>query len=49
MGFVVKRPSRMQEQFFFVFGRDGHLFSGGFEKIRAGAEILRGGLPPAQI
>jgi hypothetical protein len=50
MGFVVKRPSRIQEQFlFFIFGQDGHLFSGGLEKIRAGAEISRGGLPPARI
>jgi hypothetical protein len=39
----------MQEQFFFVFGRDGHLFLGGFEKIRAGAKNLRGGLPSARI
>ena len=30
---------------FFVFGRDGHRFSGGFEKIRAGAEISREGCP----
>jgi hypothetical protein len=35
--------------FIFIFGQDGHLFSGGPEKIRAGAEISRGGLPPARI
>jgi hypothetical protein len=34
---------------FFVFGQDGHLFSGGFEKIRARAKNLWGGLPPARI
>jgi hypothetical protein len=34
---------------FLVFRRDGHLFSGGFEKIRAGAKISRGGLAPARI
>jgi hypothetical protein len=39
----------MQEQKKIVFGRDGHLFSDGFEKIRAGANISRGGLPPARI
>jgi hypothetical protein len=39
----------MQEHFFFVFGRDGHLFLGGFEKIRAGQKFCRGGLGPARI
>jgi hypothetical protein len=38
----------MQEQFIF-FGRDGHLFLGGFEKNPGRAEISRGGLPPARI
>jgi hypothetical protein len=46
MGFVVKRPSRMQEQSFFVFGRDGHLFSGGFEKNSGGGRNFAAGLPP---
>jgi hypothetical protein len=34
---------------FFVSGRDGHLFSGGFEKIQAGQKFCRGGLGPARI
>jgi hypothetical protein len=46
MGFVVKRPSRMQEQSFFVFGRDGHLFLGGFEKKLGGGRNFAAGLPP---
>ena len=46
MGFVVKRPSRMQEQSFFVFGRDGHLFSGRCEKISGGGRNFAAGLPP---
>ena len=45
MGFVVKRPSRMQEQIFFVFGRGGQLFSGGFEKIPGGGRNFAGGGP----
>jgi len=45
MGFVVKRPSRMQEQYFFVFGRGGQLFSGGFEKIPGGGINFAGGGP----
>jgi hypothetical protein len=36
----------MQEQSFFVFGRDGHLFSGGFEKIPGGGRNFAAGLPP---
>ena len=46
MGFVVKRPSRMQEQSFFVFGRDGHLFSGGSGKNSGGGRNFAAGLPP---
>jgi hypothetical protein len=34
--FVVKRPSRIQEQRFICFRRGGQLFSGGFEKIMGG-------------
>jgi hypothetical protein len=36
----------MQEQSFFVFGRDGHLFSGGFEKKSGGGRNFTAGLPP---
>jgi hypothetical protein len=32
--------------FFFVFGRGGRLFSGGFEKIPGGGRTFVGGLPP---
>jgi hypothetical protein len=46
MGFVVKRPSRMQEQSFFIFGRGGQLFSGGFEKIPGWGKNFAAGLPP---
>ena len=38
MGFVVKRPLRMQEQCFFRF-------RAGLKKIQAGAEISREGYP----
>ena len=32
--------------FLFVFGRGGHMFSGGFEKIPGGGRNFAGGLPP---
>jgi hypothetical protein len=35
----------MQEQCFFVFGRGGQLFSGGFEKIPGGGRNFAGGGP----
>jgi hypothetical protein len=39
MGFVGKSNG------FFVFGRGGQLFSGGFEKIPGGGKFFVGGLP----
>jgi hypothetical protein len=49
MEFVVKRPSRMQEQcFFFVFGRGKKLFSDGFDKNPGGGKNFTGGLPPPE-
>jgi hypothetical protein len=48
MGFVVKRPSRMEEQCFFSFsGGAGSYFRAGLEKIRAGQKF-RGRAAPAR-
>ena len=48
MRFVVKWPSRMQSNVFFVFRQGMQLFSGGFEKIPDGGRNFAGGLPPPE-